>query len=308
MIIKSMARKEQSFAQLYDYITRDQAFEYYYRHTHNFIRQNRSGIIQEFHRNAELLRRRKNSNYLYHEIISITRSKQISEQRQKEILHEIVAQYVQSRAKNCLVFGGLHDEKENNLHFHLMISANQLNDRKRYRLSKKQFSEVKKGLESYVLEKYPELEQEKLITKEKNWAKSSNKEQELKRRTKQPSQKDQMREKLRGLFLLASSKQQFFELLSTHELSLYVRGKHIGIINESSGKKHRLNTLELMNDFQKLSKLIGLDNLQADKNERTQQSTTKENMPKNEKVNKAQNKFNKFRKEQKSHPGTSKKK
>lgn len=259
MIIKSMSRKEASFGQLYDYITRDKDLDHHYRFTHNFIRQNREGILQEFHRNAQLLKQRKNSNYLYHEIISITRSQKISEQQQKEILHELVTQYVQSRARDCLVYGGLHDEKTANLHFHLMISSNRLNDSSRYRLSKKQFDEAKRGLESYVLTKYPELEQAQLITQERKRGNSSNKEQELKRRTKQPSQKDRVQQNLRDIFHSSASKQEFFSLLDEQGLSIYLRGQQVGVQENKSGRKHRLTTLELDEEFQKFSKQIGLE-------------------------------------------------
>lgn len=259
MIIKSMSRKEPSFDQLYDYITRDKDLDYHYRFTHNFIRQNRDGTLAEFHRNAQLLRRRKGANYLYHEIISITRSQQISEEKQKEILHELISQYVQSRARDCLVYGGLHDEKDTNLHFHLMISSNRLNESSRYRLSKQQFDEVKRGLEAYVLEKYPELEQAQLITKERMRGKSNHKEQELKRRTKQPSQKDRVKEKLRDIFHSAASKYEFFTLLDEQGFSIYMRGQQVGVQENKSGRKHRLSTLGIDTEFQELSQNIGLE-------------------------------------------------
>ncbi len=259
MIIKSMSRKEASFDQLYDYITRDKDLDYHYRFTHNFIRQNRDGILAEFHRNAQLLRQRKGANYLYHEIISITRSQQISEEKQKEILHEFITQYVQSRARDCLVFGGLHDEKDTNIHFHLMISSNRLNESSRYRLSKHQFDQIKQGLETYVLQKFPELEQAQLITKERTRGNSNNKEQELKRRTQQPSQKDRVKEKLRDIFHSAASKQEFFTLLDEHDFNIYLRGQQVGVQENKSGRKHRLSTLGIDAEFQEFSNKIGLE-------------------------------------------------
>ncbi len=259
MIIKSMSRKEASFDQLYDYITKDKDLDFHYRFTHNFIRQNRDGILREFHRNAQLLQQHKGANYLYHEIISITRSQQISEEKQKEILHEFITQYVQSRARDCLVFGGLHDEKDTNIHFHLMISSNRLNESSRYRLSKHQFDQIKQGLETYVLQKFPELEQAQLITKERTRGNSNNKEQELKRRTQQPSQKDRVKEKLRDIFHSAASKQEFFTLLDEHDFNIYLRGQQVGVQENKSGRKHRLSTLGIDAEFQEFSNKIGLE-------------------------------------------------
>ncbi|MGI1671639.1 MAG: hypothetical protein K6L74_15120 [Neptuniibacter sp.] len=286
MIIKSMSRKEASFDQLYDYITKDKDLDFHYRFTHNFIRQNRDGILREFHRNAQLLQQHKGANYLYHEIISITRSQQISEEKQKEILHELISQYVQSRARDCLVYGGLHDDKETNLHFHLMISSNRLNESSRYRLSKHQFDEIKRGLETYVLQKYPELEQAQLITKERARGKSNNREQELKRRTQQPSKKDRVKEKLRDIFHSASSKQEFFALLDEQGLSIYLRGQQVGVQENQSGRKHRLSTLGIDREFQEFSQKIELEQVpqaQRKAKQKTDEQRQKAQQPKDKK-------------------------
>ena len=258
MIIKSMSRKDPSFTQLYDYITRDEAHDYNFSYTHNFILQDRDSVLQEFRRNAELLARRKNANYLYHEVISITRATGISEEQQKEILQRLVDQYISSRARDCLVFGGLHDEKDNNLHFHLIISANRLNERSRYRLSKKQFDEIKKGLESHALEKHPELEQELIIGREAK-EKLSKKGAELKRRTGKTPQRDILKSKLEAIFRSSQTKAEFFTQMSEAKLEVYIRGKTIGIKDIRSGRNYRLKTLGLLDEFQAVSKRLEME-------------------------------------------------
>lgn len=252
-----MARKEPTFAQLYDYITREGDYAPEYCFTRNFILRDRDAILSEFERNSNLLSKRKNGNYLYHEIISITRAKGISQKEQKDRLLKIVQQYAESRARNCLVFGGLHVEKDNNLHFHLIISANELNQSKRYRLSKKQFSDIKIGLETHVLEHHGELEQQKLISADKKQgAKTSNKEQALKRRTGKPTQKDQFREKLQSIFAKSVDKSQFFDNLESADIECYTRGKTIGFLDRSTGKKHRLKTLGLETEFEAVHRKV----------------------------------------------------
>ena len=251
MIIKSMARKEPTFVQLYDYITREGDYDSDYCFTRNFILQDRDTILREFDRNSSLLSKRKNGNYLYHEIISITRAKGISEQAQKDKLFAIVQQYAESRAKDCLVFGGLHIEKDHNLHFHLMISANKYNQSRRYRLSKKQFSEVKIGLETHVLEHVPELEQAQLISAGKTQnGKISNREYALKKRTGKPTQKELFREKLQGIFKKSVDKDDFFTKLKDANIECYVRGKTVGFLDQENGRKHRLKTLGLVEEFE----------------------------------------------------------
>lgn len=246
-----MARKEPTFEQLYDYITREHDYDENYCFTQNFILKNRGAILKEFERSASLLAKRKNGNYLYHEIISITRAEGISEKEQKEKLMSVVRQYAQSRARDCLVFGGLHIEKDNNLHYHLIVSANELNQSKRYRLSKKQFSEVKIGLETHVLKHIPELEQTKLISADKKYrSKTSNKEQELKRRTGKPSQKDLFRDKLERILGKARNRKDLDVRLDKADIECYLRGKTVGFLDRTTQRKHRLKTLGLVAEYE----------------------------------------------------------
>lgn len=258
MIIKSMSRKAPSYEQLYDYIVRDHDNDRAFNFTHNFFGQNREAILDEFMSNAQHLNHRKNGNYLYHEVISITRSKQLSEAKQKSILKHLAQVYIQSRAQDCLVFAGMHDEKNNQLHYHLIISANRVNERSRYRLSKRQFDDIKRQLELYALEHYPELEQAKLISQEKGQGKTSNKEQQLKRRTGKPSQKDIIRDKLNTVFAKAHNKSEYIRLLQEAKLSFYIRGKTLGFTDTATKRNHRLKTLGLEDEFMEMSQRIEL--------------------------------------------------
>lgn len=246
-----MARKEPTFQQLFDYITREHDYDEDYCFTQNFILKNREAILNEFERNASLLTKRKNGNYLYHEIISITRAEGIREKEQKEKLMSVVRQYAQSRARDCLVFGGLHIEKDNNLHYHLIISANKLNQSRRYRLSKQQFSEAKIGLETHVLKHIPELEQAKLISADKKQrGKTNNKEQELKRRTGKPSQKDLFRDKLERILAKARNRKDLDTRLDKADIECYLRGKTVGFLDRTTKRKHRLKTLGLVAEYE----------------------------------------------------------
>ena len=258
MIIKSMSRKETSFTQLYDYITRDKDHDPNFSVTRNFIKNGREDILAEFERNAALLGKRKNGNYLYHEVISLTRSQSIPEVEQKRLLRHIAEEYARGRAQDCLVFGGLHDDKDHSLHFHLVISANRVNEKSRFRLDRKQFSDVKMGLERYVLEQFPELEQKQLITQDKTQkkGKTSNKEQEVKRRTKKPTQKEIVKGKLEHVFKTAKSRLDLQAELKNLKLEYYLRGKTPGVIDHATGRKHRLKTLGLEDQFQALMKEI----------------------------------------------------
>ena len=173
MIIKSMSRKHRSFSQLYNYMkdgsSRSSEYDYF---SHNVYARKDQDIINEFVTNSRKVKARKNGNYLFHEVIAITKSKQLTLEQEKERLFDIVRTYVDMRCKNNLAAGYLHDEKDNNVHFHLMISSNELDAFKNQRLTKFDFDKAKKQLERYVIETYPELEQDIIMNAKKDQKKS----------------------------------------------------------------------------------------------------------------------------------------
>lgn len=260
MIIKSMSRKQATYGQLVDYFEdgrQDEKYNIY----HNIYSTDAGKIKAEFHENAAFLSKRKNGVYMYHEILSITKSRGLSEERQKEILKDIGLDYIRNRAQNNLVFGVLHDDKDDNIHYHFMISSNELQSERKHRLSKNEFSEFKKDLEHMVLTKYPELEQKKLINKEpkpgkESGEKLSHKGVELKRRTGKTDQRDDVKERLKTVFSGAKNKADFFTALEAERLEIYVHGNTIGILDKATERKHRLKTLGMLDEFNAVSQVI----------------------------------------------------
>lgn len=260
MIVKSMSRKTASFGQLIRYMesgSSDERFSFY----HNLYPDSGSALQREFELNAERLPLRKNGVYLYHEILSVTRAEKIPPERQKQILSEIVDQYVSVRAPNSLVYGVVHDEKDNNLHYHLLISSNALGSEKRHRISKHDFNQAKKSLEKWVLDTYPEMEQSVAIDKPRE-TRETDKGVELRKRTGKTPQKDQVKSTLRGIFTHSRSKEAFFSALAEHKMEIYQRGKTIGFRDLESGRKYRLKTLGLEAEFSRMSHGIELEGKQ----------------------------------------------
>ncbi|MBF0264122.1 MAG: hypothetical protein HQL46_02540 [Gammaproteobacteria bacterium] len=254
MIIKSMSRKEPSFNQLIDYMDSgraDSRFSIY----HNLYSRDAEDVKNEFIQNARYLRRRAGGNYMYHEVISITRSEQIKLDEQKEKLRQIVHHYIQDRAQNNLAFAALHDDHDNNIHFHVIISSNEVSSTKRHRLSKSKFDVIKKSLEKNVLEQYPELEQKELINK-KSSEKLSNKGAELKRRTGKTPQREVVREKVRQIFNQSDSTEALLKGFDEAGLDFYIRGKNPGLKDRATGRKHRLSTLGFIDEFEKINQKI----------------------------------------------------
>ena len=249
-----MSRNTRTFDQLFNYMKNgaehtDGAHFY----TRNFYTRQGEEIINEFMRNSRRYKERANGVHLYHEVISLTRSKTVPLDKQKECLLNIVNEYCNERCPNNLVAGFLHEEHQRDIHYHLMISANELDSSYKHRLDKKAFEQVKKNAELNVLKHYPQLEQVPVITKEKEGkGKYSNKEQQMKQRTKQPSHKDQLIDRLRMIFESTTSPEHLFRQLADDKLELYTRGKHTNIKDIARGSKHRLATLNLADEFQEV--------------------------------------------------------
>lgn len=273
-----MSRKLPSFQQLIKYMLKSADTKYIYSNNlYTYSLEDINEITKEFLQNYEFLKKQKNSNSLYHEIISITKSS-LDTEEQKEKLFEIVAEYTKIRAGKNLVYGCLHEGKDN-LHFHLMISSNELGQEKNHRLTKLQFDQIKKNLEDYVLRQYPELEQKQIINKEKKQGYSSQKEFELKKRTGKITKKESIQVRLVNIFNSVSNKEQFFRELENNNIQIYTRGKNIGFVdlNDETRRKYRLNKLGLSEEFNKMSEILSRDLAEKQsKTHKTQATKTSE--------------------------------
>lgn len=258
MIIKSMARKEgSSFADIIDYFLRDAACDQNHSLHHNLLGRTRDEVIAEFEENARLLKKRKNGNVAYHEVVSIRCVPGMNKEEQKRKLIEIVSQYARLRAPNCIVLGALHDDHDEHIHVHLLISANELAQTKRYSLTKAQFRKITIDMERRVLADYPELQQKVAIEKEAK-VKRSQKAAAMKARAGALPKQDALAADLVQVFQSVGSIGELHEQMQLRELAFYQRGKIVGVINAKTGKRHRLPTLGIDGDYEAMkTRLLG---------------------------------------------------
>lgn len=261
MIIKSMSRKTPTFDQLVNYMNSHSAgpaFDIF----HNSYPVNDESLIRDFEVNSTFVPHRKNGVYLYHEILSLTTSPAISRDKQKEKFREIAEEYIQRRSPKNMVFGAMHDDATHHLHYHFVISSNELGKEKKARLTKYQFDRFKKDFEEWVITQYPELNQEISINKDRELH-LTNKGAELKRRTGRTPQRNLVKERLSTLFEISRTKQELFAFLDAENLELYVRGKTIGFKDTGSGRKYRVKTLGLDSEFRAMSERLELEAKQS---------------------------------------------
>jgi hypothetical protein len=245
-----MSRKSKSFSQLYDYLTHDKSSHTFSRNTYANS-NNKKEFVNEFYDNARHIRDARGKVYMYHEVLSLEENN-LSKERQKEILLDMAEKYLFQRADEHLAFGVVHEEK-NNMHLHLMISANEIEGDKRVRLSKAEFKQIQQRLENYKNQKYKELKQSSLYQDKKEFSKEKQNEQELKNRGAK-SIKDMLKESVRESFLKAQSQSSLENSLNSKGYTLYKRGNTIGITHNN--KNYRLKTLGLENEYKQLFKKL----------------------------------------------------
>lgn len=252
MILKSLSRKTRSFAQLIAYMDDQKADTRRQLHQHCFSR-GQSALAGEFYENSKLLKSRKDGNYLYHEILSIDLKDGIDREYAKECLREIALEYVQKRCPRNMVYGTLHEDHRDHIHYHLLISANERESRTRFRISKKAFDTIKQELETYVLTQYPELKQDTIITASKKEKKLSRKASDQKRRTGTLERKDQVRNTLLDTITQAKNLEDFISILSAKNYVYYTRGKNYGVeVTHTDGRviKYRFSGLGVHDVFE----------------------------------------------------------
>jgi hypothetical protein len=134
-----------------------------------------------------------------------------------------------------------HFDKEH-YHIHICASGVEYRTGKVMRLSKKELVNVKKEIQNYQIEKYPELSHSIVQHGKGNKNIQSEKEYQYKRRTGRETNKNQILGILQTSYKNALSKTQFFESLTLHDVSTYSRNRKItGVVYK--GRKFRFSRL-----------------------------------------------------------------
>ena len=276
MIIKSGTRKTPTFSQLIDYMNKEEV-DKRYRVLNNLYGEKGDYIKDEFLKNSKFVKVRKNGNYLYHEVLSISKTDALTNEEHKDKLKQICGEYIERRAKNNLAYAVLHEGKNNDWHYHVMFSANEKDSNSKTRLSTPEFDRLKKKFNEYVLEKYPELNQVDVISKKNNGEKISQKAYEVKKRAGKLSQTDRIKASLRKVFETSSSGDDFFRKLEKENLKLNPRSKKtISFTDIETKRNFRVSTLGLTDEFHKMSGRIELEIKKAGTEEKSREQAQKQ--------------------------------
>ena len=245
MIIKSMTRKTASYRQLLEYflserkrnIAKDKDFIV----KHNIKGATIKDWTKTFEANeANRLVKRSNSVKLYHEVMSISNldAGKIS----KSMLENLASKYIELRNPNSMCIAVPHYDKAHT-HIHFCFSGTEIETGKSLRVSKEEFAIFKKELQEYQIVHYPALSNSIVGHGKKQMQRDKVKDREyqLKKRTKEPSDRERIKHTVEVCYNKSLSKADFMHRLSERGLQTYSRnGKMKGIEND---RKYRFASL-----------------------------------------------------------------
>lgn len=247
MIIKIKSHKKPSFKQLLDYLIndKDRLFDSKGRSfviTHNIKGDSISAWVKQYQANElKRYRKRNDSNYLTHEIISFHDEdiKNIS----LEKLEIIGREYIKQRNPQGLYVAVPHYDTDH-IHLHFCVSGIGKTGRS-LGTSKSGLEKLKKDIQHYQQIHFPELSKsivnhgekaerykKKLIKKEAGEKEIplTDKEKQFKQRTGRETKKEQIIGILKTCYKKSNSKSDFFQLLKESGLVTYERnGKITGV-------------------------------------------------------------------------------
>ena len=265
MIIKIKSHKnKRSFQALLNYMLndKDRLFDdtgYSFAISHNLKGNSINEWVKQYQKNEECRQhKRVNSVLLTHEIISFHKEDATNITLDK--LEDIARQYVRERNINGMYVAVPHFDKEH-YHIHICASGIEYKTGKAMRLSKVNLQSLKKTIQQYQIDKYPELSKS-LVNHEgaKKALALSDKEYQYKARTGRATDKEQLIGMLKTCYKKSESKNEFYEYMKECGLQEYIRGGRIsGIV--FNNKKYRLKTLGFTEErLQMLDKSINREN------------------------------------------------
>lgn len=258
MIVKIKSHKKPSFEKLLEYMlnNEDRLFDEKGKSfliTHNLKGRSIGKWVKQFQENEAFRKiRRKDSVYLTHEILSWHRED--ANQLTLQKLENMTREYLRLRNRHGLFVAVPHYDKSH-LHVHICASGIEYRTGKSLRLTKSQLSLLKKSIQQYELERYPELTKSPVLHGKRGMGKKSDIEYRLKLRKGRETDKNQVLSLLRETYKKAQSQKEFYEILDNSQSKTYLRSSKItGIV--FNNRKYRFNRLgfteELLTELDKI--------------------------------------------------------
>ncbi|MBI4946484.1 MAG: relaxase/mobilization nuclease domain-containing protein [Bacteroidetes bacterium] len=246
MIVKIKTRKRPSFKQLLDYMLHDKDRLFDERGNSFVIAHNLRGNTiddwtEQFKQNETYrTRKRKDSVMLTHEILSFHKDE---ENISLEKMEDMAREYIRQRNPNGIFLAVPHTDKEH-FHIHIIASGVEYKTGKAMRMSKEQFQTLKKNIQSFQQQVYPELSKSIVQHEKKDKAKITDKEYQIKLRTGREALKEELADKIDQCLSKSNSMEDFLQRLKDNSINPYERGgKFTGVLYQN--RKFRFNRLQI---------------------------------------------------------------
>lgn len=206
---------------------------------HNIRSRTIPGYIKEFERNEALrIHKRKDSVQVYHTILSF--SNKDKDQINEAVLRDMAKKYIELRGKDNLYVITAHHDKDH-IHMHCAMAGTKLSGLSA-RVSRTEFANIKKELDAYQREKYPQLAHS---LPRHGKAKQIEAREELKniKRNERTIDKNSILKVLDETYSKATSQEQFLDSLNKLGHVPYYRAGKLTGITYNGERKFRLNRL-----------------------------------------------------------------
>jgi ferredoxin-fold anticodon binding domain-containing protein len=250
MIIKIKSHKKPVFEKILNYMIhdKDRLFDKSgksFAITYN-LKGNSVDEWEKQFRDNELYRQRKRTDsvLLTHEILSW--HKDDAENISLAKMEEMAREYIRLRNPLGIYVAVPHFDK-GHYHIHICASGIEYKTGRSLRLTKSNLQQLKKDIQQYQIERFPELSKSVVRHGRKDKSVLTDKEYQIKLRTGRETDKEKLIGMLKTCYKKANSKETFFHLLKECRLIPYERGgKTSGII--FNNKKFRLKSLGFTNE------------------------------------------------------------
>jgi hypothetical protein len=249
MIVKSLTSRASRFGSLINYLTKDKSkltsdrgekFELHF----NINERNQKRMVKEFEMN-EQNRIHKRSNNIKMEQTVLAFSDLDRGKITPQILNDLVSEYLNKRSPLIQAYAVGHFN-EAHYHVHIVSSPVELFTGRNLRMNHSEFAALKREIQEYQIEKYPELSNSVVRHgKKKELEKQlsiKDKEFRLNQNPNKTSDKAQAKEAIEYCLAMAESKEHYFELLNEAGFTPYMRGNDFKGITDGN-RKYRFATL-----------------------------------------------------------------
>lgn len=212
--------------------------------------------VKEFDQNESYrLRKRKDNVKLHHTILSI--SNKDSHLVDDKMLRNIAHQYFKLRGSQNMYLATAHQDKDH-IHLHVVSSGVEYITGKSNRISRSEFSGLKRAMDEFQRTKYPELENSLPQHGKSREGVKNRAEQTAQNQNSRETHKNVLIETLNKAYADAQSLDQFLSQIKTEGHEPYYRAGRLQGIKYEGERKFRLNRLGF--DKDKIQHLVQIEN------------------------------------------------